>query len=285
MSAPAARPVHVVTDSTADIPEPLLAGRPITVVPLLVEVGGRTYRDGVDLSRDEFLAALRRGELPRTSQPPIGAFQEVYRDLIERGYDVAAAHIASRLSGTFNASRNAAAAVAPERIRVVDSQTLSIALGWLALEAADLAARGAGLEEVAAFMERRKADARIFAALETLEFLLRGGRIGRTAAFLGSALQIKPVVAVRSGAVEPLERVRTFRRATERVIALTQAEMPYDRLAVFHLGAPELASEIARRLEEAQPGIEILTGQIGTVIGTYAGPGLIGTAGLVSPRA
>ncbi len=285
MSAPAARPVHVVTDSTADIPEPLLAGRPITVVPLLVEVAGRTYRDGVDLSRDEFLAALRRGELPRTSQPPIGAFQEVYRDLIERGYDVAAAHIASRLSGTFNASRNAAAAVAPDRIRVVDSQTLSIALGWLALEAADLAARGAGLEEVAAFMERRKADARIYAALETLEFLLRGGRIGRTAAFLGSALQIKPVVAVRSGAVEPLERVRTFRRATERVIALTQAEMPYDRLAVFHLGAPELASEIARRLEEAQPGIEILTGQIGTVIGTYAGPGLIGTAGLVSPRA
>lgn len=276
------RPVHIVTDSTADIPVDRLAGRPVTVVPLVVEVAGRTYRDGVDLSRDDFVRYLRQGEIPKSSQPAIGAFWEVYQDRITHGYDVVAIHIASHLSGTSNTSRTAAAAVSQERIRVIDSGTVSMGFGWLVIEAADLAARGATADEIVAYLERRKKDQRVYAALETLEFLQRGGRIGRAAALLGSALQMKPIVAIRGGAVEPVERVRTFRRARDRILALFREEMPFDALAVMHLGAEENAALLAKQIAAEQPGLDIVFSQIGTVIGAYSGPGLVGFAGLVA---
>ena len=276
------RPVYIVTDSTADIPADRLTDLPVTVVPLVVEVAGRSHRDGVDLSRDDFVQYLRRGEIPKSSQPAIGAFWEVYQDRITRGYDVVAIHIASQLSGTFNTSRSAAAAVSQERIRLIDSGTVSMGFGWLVLEAADLAARGATANEIATYLERRKRDQRVYAALETLEFLQRGGRIGRAAAFLGSALQMKPIVAIRGGAVEPVERVRTFRRALDRLLALSRQEMPFDKLAVMHLGAEENAALLAEQIVAEQPGLDIVFSQIGTVIGAYSGPGLVGFAGLVA---
>lgn len=276
------RPVHIVTDSTADIPADRLAGQPVTVVPLMVELAGQTHRDGVDLSRDEFVSHLRRGEIPKSSQPAIGAFWEVYQERITRGYDVVAIHIASQLSGTFNTSRTAAAAVSQVRIRLIDSGTVSMGFGWLVIEAADLAARGATADEIVAYLERRKRDQRVYATLETLEFLQRGGRIGRAAALLGSALQMKPIVAVRGGAVEPVERVRTFRRAMDRILSLSRQEMPFDKLAVMHLGAEENAALLAEQILAEQPGLDIVFSQIGTVIGAYSGPGLVGIAGLVA---
>lgn len=285
MSDAPSRPVHVVTDSTADIPPDLIGDRPLTVVPLIVEIAGRSYRDGIDLSRDQFLALLREGHMPRTSQPSIGTFQEVYRDLIDRGYDIVSIHIAATLSGTYNSARAAAQAVAPERIRVIDTKTVSMSVGWIALEAADLAAAGKSLDEVAAHAERRTRDQRLYAVLETLEYLHRGGRIGRSALLLGSALQIKPIVEVRQGTVEPLERVRTMRRALDRLIALVTEQCPWDHVAVFHLDAPAAAETVAARLREVQPGVDLITGQIGTVVGAYGGPGLVGVAGLVRPRA
>ncbi|MDI3339023.1 MAG: DegV family protein [Sphaerobacter sp.] len=285
MSDAATRPVHIVTDSTADIPPELLGGRPLTVVPLIVEIAGRSYRDGVELSRADFLAALRQGHLPRTSQPPIGAFQQVYQDLIARGYDVVAVHIAARLSGTYNASRAAAEAVAPERIRLIDTNTVSMGVGWIALETADLARAGQPREAIAAHAAQRTADQRLYAVLDTLEYLQRGGRIGRAAALLGSALQLKPILEVRHGAVEPLERVRTMRRALDRLSALVAAQCPWDCAAVLHLDAEAAAQEVAARLRAAQPDLEVVVGQIGTVVGTYGGPGLVGVAGLVHPLA
>jgi DegV family protein with EDD domain len=254
----------------------------VTVVPLMVEVAGETHRDGVDLSRDEFVSYLRRGEIPKSSQPAIGAFWEVYQERITWGYDVVAIHIASQLSGTFNTSRSAAAAVSQERIRLIDSGTVSMGFGWLVIEAADLAARGATIDEIVAYLERRKRDQRVYATLETLDFLQRGGRIGRAAALLGSALQMKPIVAVRGGAVEPVERVRTFRRALDRILALSRQEMPFDKLAVMHLGAEQNAALLAEQILAEQPGLDIVFSQIGTVIGAYSGPGLVGIAGLVS---
>lgn len=281
MSGTEARPVQVVTDSAADIPPDLLAGRPITVVPLTVEVAGRTYRDGIDLTRSEFLDFLRQGETPRTSQPSVGAFQEVYASLVEGGYDVIAVHIAAKLSGTFNASRAAVDATAPGRVRLIDSGSVTMGTGWLAIEAADLAARGWGRDQIADRIERRVADVRLYAILDTLEYLQRGGRIGRTSALLGSALQIKPVVEVRDGAVEPLERVRTWRRAVDRLVALAEAQMPFDRLAVLHIAAPDAAREVTSRLQALQPELDLALAEIGTVIATYAGPGAIGITGLV----
>lgn len=278
------RPVHIVTDSTADIPPELLAGRPITVVPLTVEIDGQSYRDGIDLSRDDFLAALKGGALPRTSQPAVGAFQVVYQELIDQGFDIVAIHIAATLSGTYNASRAAAETVAPDRISLIDSNTVSMGIGWLAIEAADLAATGRSLAEITAYLERRVGDQRVYALLETLEYLQRGGRIGRSAAFLGSALQIKPILEVRGGAVEPLERVRTMRRAIDRLTTLVTAQAPWDRLAVLHIGTEAAAHQIAERLHTVQPELDIVVAQIGTVIATYGGPGTLGITGLIHPR-
>jgi DegV family protein with EDD domain len=156
--------------------------------------------------------------------------------------------------------------------------------GWIVVEAADLALGGMHLEPLAAYAERRRADQRVLALLETLEYLRRGGRIGRTSAFLGSALQITPIVAVRDGGVQPVERVRTMRRALERLLVLAGAEAPFDRLAVLHLGSPAGATDLADRLAAVHPGIPIVRSQVGTVIGTYGGPGVLGFAGLVTPR-
>ena len=286
MTAPGdRRPVHVVTDSAADIPAPLLAGLPVSVVPLTVEVEGTVYHDGIDLSRDEFLAMLASGRHPRTSQPSVGAFQEVYAGLIDAGFDIVGVHIATGLSGTYNASRTAAESVDPGRIRLIDTRTVSMGTGWLALEAAEMAAHGGEIDAIAAMVQRRTADQRVYAAIETLEYLQRGGRIGRSAAFLGSALQIKPIVEVREGAVEPLERVRTSRRALERLIALAQAQVPWEHLMVLHVGVEATARDLAARAAEIQPGLEVQIAPLGTVVATYGGPGLVGFAGLVRPRA
>jgi DegV family protein with EDD domain len=284
MSADTSRPVHVVTDSTADIPLAMLEGQGITVVPLTVDLDGQSYRDGIDLTREEFLERLKGGTLPRTSQPSVGAFKSVFQGLLDQGNDVVAVHLASGLSGTFNSSRTAAAEFGEERVRVIDSGTVSMGFGWLALEASMMAQEGQSIAAIADFLERRKTDQRVYAVLETLEYLQKGGRIGRTAAFLGSALQIKPVVEVRDGEVQPLERVRTFRRALDRIVDLAREQAPWDHVAVLHLGAPEGAANLTARMQEVQPGLDVLTSTIGTVIGAYGGPGILGIAGLVSPR-
>ena len=276
------RPVHIVTDSTADLTHDLIGNLPITVVPLSVEIAGQTFRDGIDLSREEFVAHLRRGALPRTSQPSIGAFQETYQPLLSAGHDIVSIHIAHQLSGTLNSATQASKAIESNRIHLVDTGTVTMGSGFLVLEAAEMARDGGNASEIAAFLEVRKADQRVFATLETLEYLQKGGRIGRAAAMLGSALQLKPIVQVRDGGVEPVERVRTYRKALDRLATIYSEQAPFDRVAVMHLGAPQEAEKLAARVQEHQPELTIVTGQIGTVIGTYGGPGLAGFAGLVS---
>ncbi len=278
------RPVRIVTDSTADIPPEVLEGLPITVVPLLVEIAGAVYRDMVDLTREEFLARLIGGETPKTSQPSIGDFQNVFADWVEQGFDVVSIHLSPKLSGTYNSAVTAARNVSTDHITVIDSGSVSIGLGMLALEAASHVVAGQDATAIADHVRRRRDDVWVVAALETLEYLRRGGRIGPAAAFLGSALQIKPVVQVRDGEILPLERVRTFRRALDRLLSLTEEQAPFDRLAVLHLGAHEGAQRMVERLMVMQPGVDILLGQMGTVVGTYGGPGILGIAGLISPR-
>ena len=278
------RPVQIVTDSTSDIPADLLAGRPLSVVPLTVEVGGQTFRDGVDLSRQELLTRLQHGEEVRSSQPPLGAFQSLYDELVGQGNDVVAVHIASQLSGTYNASRTAAQSAEPDRVHVIDSGSVSMGCGWLALEAAERAAAGMSALEIVAYLEARRADARVFAVLDTLEYLRRGGRISRASAFLGSTLQIKPILEVREGEVHPVERVRTMKRALDRMVELATERAPWEKLAVLHLGTPEAAKALADRLEPVAPPTPIERSELGTVIGVYSGPGSMGFAGLVAPR-
>ncbi len=278
------RPVHIVTDSTADLIAEWIGDLPISVVPLIVEIEGTTYKDGIDLSKDEFVAHLRSGVFPRTSQPSIGAFRDVYQDILDSGHDIVSIHISPQLSGTLNSATQAKAAIGSDAIHVIDSTTVSMGIGFLALEAAEMAKAGKSAGEIASYIEQRKQNQRLFATLETLEYLRKGGRIGRAAAMLGSALQLKPIVQVRDGVVEPVERVRTYRRALERLATTFEESQPFDRVAVLHLDAPNEATRLVERIKEIQPEIEVVTGQIGTVIGAYGGPGLTGFTGLVSPK-
>lgn len=274
------RPVHIVVDSTADLIPEWIGTLPITVVPLTVEVDGKSFRDGVDLTNEEFVGYLRAGAMPKTSQPSIGAFQEHYASILDSGRDIVSMHISSKLSGTVNSATQARAALNTEAIHVIDTTTFTMALGFLAIEAAEMAQAGKTATEIASYVEQRKQNQRMFATLETLEYLRKGGRIGRAAAMLGSALQLKPIVRIQGGNVEPVERVRTYKRALERLSAIYAEIQPFDRLAVLHLDAPDEADRLAERILKIQPDIEIVTGQIGTVIGAYGGPGLVGFTGL-----
>lgn len=271
------RPVAIVTDSTADIPPALVAANAIDVVPLTVHFGAESFRDGIDLDSASFLARLTRSrDLPTTSQPPVAEFAAVFERQIAAGRDVACITISSALSGTHNAARLASRSIDPTRIRVVDSGTVAMQLGLIALHAARAAAGGADLAGVVAEIESARERSRLFAVLETLEYVHRGGRIGKASQMIGSVLAIKPILSLRDGEVTPLERVRTWRKAIDRLIALGLAEQPLEAVSVMHAGNPADAQTIVHALSSSYPVDRIIVSEAGPVLATYAGPGALG---------
>lgn len=271
-------PVAVVTDSTAHLPPGVAERRGIHVVPLEVRLGERTARDGVDVSAAELIAALAdRTLLVQTSRPTPAAFAERFTALLDDGVPaVVAVHLSRALSGTWDAARLAAQEVAPDRIRVVDSGAIAMGLGFAVL--ADAAGAGATADDVEAVAGAVAARARVLFAVQDLERLRRGGRIGAASALMGTALSVKPILHLRDGRIAPLEKVRTASRATERLVALAVAEAgPGAHLAVHHLGAEDRAKDIADRLREQLPdATEVHVSEVGAVIGAHAGPGLVG---------
>ena len=279
----AARPVTVVTDSTADLPPDLAAANGIVVVPLSVRFGERTFLDRVELSPAAFLDELRAApELPKTSQPPTTAFAEAFRRELDAGRDVLCVTIAGALSGTFNAARLAADDAGADRVRVLDSATVTMHLGWGALAAARAAAAGADLAATHAAATDALARAHLYAVLDTLDYVYKGGRIGRASALVGSMLSIKPILSVRNGEVVPVERVRTWRKALDRVVELTRGHAPLAELAILHVGNPGDAQSLADRLTDLVPGHPPLLTEAGPVIATYAGPGAVGVIPLTA---
>jgi len=269
--------VAIVTDSTADLPPQLAASRSITVVPLTLNFDGKALLDGVDIRPDEFYRRLPSvATHPTTSQPSAGRFAEAYSALLADHDAVVSIHISEKLSGTFESARQGAAMTDAERVRVVDSENVSMSLGLLALTASSLAASGADAETIEAKMLDMRQLVQTYFSVATLEFLRRGGRIGRASAFLGSVLQVKPVLCIRDGLVTPLERVRTFERARNRIVELTRE---VDRghgvcVIVGHADAEADADRIGRELE---PIAETLMIQpLGPVVGAHAGPGVVG---------
>ena len=269
--------VAIVTDSTSDLPPELASSRSITVVPLTLNFEGETLLDGVDIRPDEFYRRLPAATThPTTSQPSPGRFAEAYTALLADYEAVVSIHISQKLSGTYESARQAANITDPKRVHVVDSELVSMSLGLLTLAASALAAGGSdGLAIETQVLEMR-ANVQTYFSVATLEFLRRGGRIGRASALLGSVLRLKPVLCIRDGLVTPLERVRTFERALNRVVELTRE---VDRghgvcVIVGHAGAEEDAERIGRELE---PIAETLMIQpLGPVVGAHAGPGVVG---------
>jgi DegV family protein with EDD domain len=267
--------VAVVTDSTADLSPDLVEERGITVVPLTVILDGRDYLDGVDITADEFYVRLAASEGgASTSQPSPGRFAEVYGQLLDDHDEVISLHISSQLSGTYEAATQGAALLDAGRVQVVDTGMVSMPLALLTLAASAMAAEGASAGAIAERVRPIQERMRVYFMVATLEYLRRGGRIGRASALLGSVLQLKPVLTIAEGQVAPLERVRTSERALTRVIELArEMEGPVCAL-VGHAAAAEAADRIARALE---PHAEsLIVAPLGPVVGAHAGPGTVG---------
>ena len=279
-------PVAVVTDSTSSLPEGLAAQRDIRVVPLSVRLGAQVGREGVEIDTTQLCAALADRRLDvQTSRPAPAAFLDCYRAALDAGASaVVSVHLSRELSGTWEAARLAADEIGADRVRVVDSRAACMGLGYAVLAAADTADGGGGIDEVAAAATDVARRCRIFFSLDSLERLRRGGRIGAAAAWVGTALAVKPLLHVAQGRILPLEKVRTTARAAQRLVELAAqaaGEGPVD-VAVQHLAAAARAEEVAARLRERLDVARLLVSEVGAVIGAHVGTGLVGV--VVVPR-
>jgi len=276
----------VVTDSTSSLPEGLAAQRDIRVVPLSVRLGAQVGREGVEIDTRQLCAALADRRLDvQTSRPAPAAFLDCYRAALDAGASaVVSVHLSRELSGTWEAARLAADEIGADRVRVVDSRAACMGLGYAVLAAADTADGGGGIDEVAAAASDVARRCRMFFSLDSLERLRRGGRIGAAAAWVGTALAVKPLLHVAQGRILPLEKVRTTARAAQRLVDLAvqaAGEGPVD-VAVQHLAAAARAEEVAARLRERLDVARLLVSEVGAVIGAHVGTGLVGV--VVVPR-
>lgn len=266
---------RVVTDSTSDVPQAWCERYGIEVVPLRVQFGSESFQDRLDLSTDQFFDRLRRADrLPTTSAPSPGDFASVYERLSRECDGAVSIHISGELSGTVEAARVGARSVEGFPVHVVDSRCLTICVAYLCRAAAE----AGSLEEAVARVEERVPRQRILALLDTLRYLEMGGRIGRARALLGTVLDLKPILGMTDGVVQPLDRVRTRAKAIPRLRDLLRRDLPVERLAVMHAQAPDDAARIRAQLADELPDVEVEVGEIGAVLGTHVGPGAVGMA-------
>jgi DegV family protein with EDD domain len=275
--------IKIVTDSTAYLPDSIVRQNDLRVVPLCVHFGDKTYKEGVELSSDEFYTRLKEAPvLPTTSQPSAGEFHEVFTELAAAGHEIVVLTISSRLSGTWNSAMAAREMMPDAKISVVDSLSTSVGLLLLVQAAVNARDAGASREEIVQQVEDIKKKLHVFFVVDTLEYLAKGGRIGNAKAFLGTLLKVKPILFFKDGAIEPLEQVRSKRKAQARMVDLVEecvgGRAPEASIALCHALAPDetaiLAKEIQERLGCAAPPIT----DVGPVIGTHTGPGVIAVA-------
>jgi DegV family protein with EDD domain len=270
----------IVLDSTADFPEAQERFPNMRIVPLYVNFGSESFKDGVDIGARDFYERLRAAPaLPTTSQPTPQDFLDVFEELssYERVY---ALQLSAKLSGTYQSSVTAAAEVGGGRIRVVDTETASLAMGLLALAVQRRLARGTTDEELEALIARFKQENGVVFTVATLEYLQKGGRIGRAAALAGAILNVKPILSVDDGLVHPIGKVRGRQKALEefaRVFTASTQDVPGLRVAIAHADAPQWVEVLTDLVEKARPQAEIeLVENLGAVVGTHAGPGAVG---------
>ena len=269
----------IVVDSTADFPEAQERFPNWRMVPLYVRFGDQSYRDYVELGPEAFYARLRTADkLPTTSQPTPGDFLTAYEQL--EGYErIYSLHISAKLSGTYESARTAASELG-DRVRMVDTETASAAITMLGLAIQRRLERGTTDEEVAALVDRYKDDHRLLFTVDTLEFLAKGGRIGRAAKFAGQMLHIKPILTIDDGEVLPLKRVRGNQKAMQEFVSQFTEGSTDDsglRVGIAHADAPERAEALVKMVRDVRPQAEIETvTTLGAVVGTHAGPGTVG---------
>lgn len=277
-------PVRIVTDSTADLPAALARELEISVVPCQVTIEGEVYRDGVDLTLQDFVLRMARvSELPRTSQPPVKAFVETFRRLLEEenAGAVISIHVAGKLSGTVNAAWAAAQTLPdPSRVRVIDSGQVSMGLGLAVVEAARLARAGATAALVSEAVQGMLPRLWAAAMIDTLENLYKGGRIRHVTATLGQVLRIKPLIVIHKGEIRVVEKVRTRSRALKRLEALVRGWGALADALVLHTGAEASAGELGRALDGVLPGRQLTIEPAGPALTTHLGLGAVGVCAL-----
>ncbi len=271
-------PIRIVTDSACDLPPEMAERHGIEIVPLTVRFGDEELVDRQDLTPRQFWDRLAHSDvLPETAAPSPGAFEAAYRKAAEDGCEgVVCVTISAGLSATYEAAQLAAQAMTDSiPVRVVDSRAVALAEGLMAVRAAEMAGEGAGIDDVVRELDGLVGRSRTFAALDTLENLKKGGRIGGAQAFLGSMLSIKPIIQVSEGKVEPESRQRTRAKALRYLAEKVRQHEPVDMLAVMHGDAPDL-DEMLDLLSSTRSREEIVVGDVGAVIGTHTGPRVMG---------
>jgi DegV family protein with EDD domain len=270
----------IVVDSTADFPEAPQRFPNWRVVPLYVRFGNESYRDYVELEPEAFYARLRSAaETPSTSQPTPGDFLAAYEELA--GYErILSLHIAGKLSGTIESARTAARLLDDDRVRTIDSESASAAIAMLGLAIQRRLEHGTSDEEVDELVARYRREAGLLFTVETLEYLARGGRIGRARAWAGELLNIKPILSIKEGEVLPVKRVRGNRKAFLEFASAFEAgtrDVPTLRVGIAHAAAPERAEALRKMVRHTRPAAEVeLVTTLGPVVGTHAGPGTVG---------
>ena len=276
--------IAVVTDSTTYLPPELVSKYNIAVAPQVLIWGDQTYKDGVEITSTEFFTRLKTAKvMPSTSQVAVVSFQEIFEDLVNQGNDVLALLVSSRLSGTIQSAMQAKELMgsAGDKVHVVDSQSVAMALGFQVLAVARALENGASLKDAIALAEKSQEYTGVVFAVDTLEFLHRGGRIGGAQRFLGTMLNMKPILAIQDGRVEGVDRIRTKGKAHDRVLELVTEKIAGRtpvRMATLHANAAEDAKALLSRAEQAFKPIESLFTEVSPTVGTHAGPGTVGLA-------
>jgi DegV family protein with EDD domain len=276
--------VRIVTDSTCDLPAETIAKYGICVVPLYINVGQQGFLDGIDMTRAEFYEKLSTFPVhPTTAVPSPHKFRAMYDAFADEGAtDVLSIHISAALSAIVNVARVAAQETTSTRVTVFDSQQLSLGTGFLVETAAKLATAGCSIDEILTALNEQIKRSRVFAALDTLEFLRRSGRMNGLIANFGTLLQLKPIMTMYEGKPGS-ERVRTRERAMQRLLEMLRAVGALERVAIVHTHAPDRVAELRARAARLLPSGDILAADITPVIGAHIGPGMVGFA-VVSAR-
>ena len=274
----------IVTDSTAYLPNELVEKHNLTITPLVVIWGEEVFEDGVDIQPSQFYTRLQTAKvMPSTSQATPAAMRAAFEKLIEQDYDVLGIFISSKLSGTIQSAIQAKDLMekGAEKITVVDSETTAMALGFQVLAVSKAVADGASLDDALALAEKARKNTGVYFAVDTLEFLHRGGRIGSAQRFLGTALNMKPVLTVQNGVVEAVERIRTKRKAIDRVLELVTEQVQGKdniHLATLNANATDEAKALLDRATQQLNPVETVFSDVSPVIGTHTGPGTVGLA-------
>ncbi|AND41112.1 MULTISPECIES: DegV family protein [Cytobacillus] len=271
--------IKIVTDSTADLSSELIEKFDIEVVPLSIHIEGNTYLDRVDITPSEFMRKMKEAdELPKSSQPPAGVLAEVYDRFGDQGYDILSIHMTGGMSGTVQ-SAESAAAMSHANVTVVDSRYISKALAFQVLEAAKMASEGKSIQEIVSRLETIRSNTKLFVVVDTLENLVKGGRIGKGKAMIGSLLNIKPIASLEGGVYTPVAKVRSHTQVA-KYLAKQFAEdikgKTIKGVGLVHAEGIELASKLKKMIEELDAAAEIEIEETTPIISTHTGPGAIG---------